>query len=209
MGVQNFDPSNYLQVTTLRVIEIGLMFALYKRDLLSMAGITDYFKNCIDIGLGFVIALAGFVIFFTLLALDFTPYLKHFIPEQQTSVPSKQIFLFIISGGLIAPLAEELFFRACLINLIPKKTTLIQALPNLIIIACIFVLPHIDFNSANADISFLSHVGSQMLNIFIWGSCSVLTICTTLWRKSILTGWVIHCMANITLYAMQNGLLKV
>jgi membrane protease YdiL (CAAX protease family) len=208
LNVQNFDPSNYLQITTLRVIEIGLLFALYKRDLLSMAGITDYIKILTDIGLGFLIAVTGLFTLFILLYLKLTPFFDTLITDQKTSIGLIQVFLFVISGGLIAPLAEELFFRACLLNLIPKKTSIKVALPNLILIACIFVLPHINFNSTAADITFIEHIKSQQFNIFIWMNCSIVTIFLTLWRRSIITGWIVHCMANITLYLIQNGLLQ-
>jgi membrane protease YdiL (CAAX protease family) len=218
----NYDPSNYLQVTILRCIEIFILILLYKKELGSMAGLTDYFKNIIEISLGFFISFVGLLFVFIIHIVGFIDLSNLFSTQNHLDKSLYNLSLFMIAGGLIGPFAEELFFRAYLIHLSPQGNNLTKKTPLLILIGIIFVLPHVDFSQLetglmqhlinldiNGSFSAISTIFKlQWMNIFMWSTCALITLPLFLWRRSILAGWVIHCMANITLYLLQNGFIS-
>jgi membrane protease YdiL (CAAX protease family) len=173
-----------------------------------MAGFTGVRKFLTDFFIGLLIALSGLLVLFLASLFIDKSYIQQFVITEHTKTSHLQILFFIISGGFIAPFFEEFFFRACLLNLIPQNFNKLRKTIFYIIIGIIFVLPHITFSS-NEPNSFYDILRQQKEYIFIWSCCSFIMINLYLWRNSIITGWVVHSGANIVLFMLHSGFLKV
>jgi membrane protease YdiL (CAAX protease family) len=183
-GLYSNEP--YLKLGWLRSLEVATLFILWGSYRMSIFGRPGQrFKDLLW-GLGISVIGISTVYSCHLITVNFFNFdLWNNARSPDNSEPLLHLIFF---GFLAGPLCEEVFFRATLWRQLKLEceSWLIKMYGGLWTIA-IFSGLHYRF-----DLTWQE----QILSLFVWSSCGLLSFALYWWRRSVITPWIVHGCAN-------------
>lgn len=192
-----------LYIGILRAIEIAIVAIIYRKNIVSIMGLRGWRSLSRQLVLGLLVAACGAAGFFLLdwlsVAAAGFPLKKMMFPPG--SAPNCGIVTYLLVAGVVAPFAEEFFFRGVLIHTAgPARATLASKcyFDPLLILA--FVLPHVGLGGN-------MHSAALLMQTLVWGSCAFVAIRLYDLSRGIFAGWALHGAANAVIFLVGRGLL--
>jgi membrane protease YdiL (CAAX protease family) len=177
---------SYQDLAVLRTLECGVLLILWKGQRVSIFGPVQLWWKHFSWGLA--ISGAGYLMSFGLQWASLRWANMDILAMIKTPVNDTPLPILICAASLCGPLLEELFFRAFLWDQLDGAsmskgwrwwTSLWMVL--------VFAGLHVEFQ---ADLI------QQLPQMAVWLTCGCFSLAMMLWRKSILSAWIVHGMAN-------------
>ena len=178
--------NSYQDLACLRALEILCLLILWKGERLSILGPKATWCGHIlwgtalgCIGWGAILSLQwGALHFFKLDLLNLL----------QSPVNDTPLITLLLAASVFGPLLEELFFRTFLWQQLGANTaTILQKCWIAFGMIFAFTALHIQWDAS---------LMNQLPQIGVWTICASISMVLMLWRKSILSAWILHGMAN-------------
>ena len=185
-----FKGHEFRELLTLRTLEFILIILLLKNSNHKIFGKINQIKQNIIFSLALIFASVTGALLLNFILTYFDIYLfTLFRPENPSKLFDIELFFTAV---LIGPLVEEVCFRGLLwdsLNL--KKASKPQIVFSLLLCTLPFTLLHINFSYP---------LKNQLVMIFMWAICALLTLLLYHWRKNIWLGFSLHASANGMIY---------
>lgn len=176
-----------ITIMIIRIIQIIMLFILLRSNPLNfqLSGFSyQNLKTGIKTGISWSVFLgiAAFLLFFFLnvMGINLFEYLTVILPENKF-----EIILFFITGGLIAPIAEEIFFRGVIYTYLRKYSTF----GALILSTTFFAVSHLQLNF----FPIIQIVGGIIFALSFEYS------------KSLVAPIIIHVSGNLIIFSLSFG----